>query len=245
MQAPVLKRVAAVIIAIGFTACVNAANDVDDVKAVVTKKFPQQTVKSVRTTPVKGLYEVVFAPRQVIYVDAKADFAFVGGNLVDVKKKVSLTEDRMAELSRTDFNKLPFELAFKTVRGTGARKVAVFSDPDCPFCKRLEQDTMKSLDNVTVYTFLMPLSMHPDAARKASVVWCNADRQKTWNDWMLDGKIAEGKPECEDAPLAKIAAVAQDVGVTATPTMVFESGEVVAGAIDKDAFETKLAAKKP
>lgn len=245
MQAPVLKRVAAVIVAIGLTACVNAANDVDDVKAVVVKKFPQQTVKSVRSTPVKGLYEVVFAPKQIVYVDAKADFAFVGGNLVDVKKKVSLTEERMADLARTDFSKLPLDLAFKSVRGTGARKVAVFSDPDCPFCKRLEQESLKGLDNVTIYTFLMPLSMHPDAARKASIVWCNADRQKTWNDWMLEGKIAEGKPECDDAPLAKIAAVAEQVGVTATPTMVFESGEVVAGAIDKDAFEAKLAAKKP
>lgn len=216
------------------------------VKAEVQKKFPQRPVASVRMSPVKGLYEVVFAPRQVVYTDAKADYMLVG-DLVDVAKKTSLTEERVRELSRTDFSKLPFDSALKLVRGNGSRKVAVFSDPDCPFCKRIEQDVIAKLDNVTVYTFLFPLtSLHPDATRKSNLIWCQPDPQKAWTDFMINNKLptAAPSPNCE-APIAKLQALGEELGVTGTPAIVFESGEIVSGAIPLEAFEQYLAAKKP
>lgn len=245
MQVPSLKRAAALaaVLGLGFSACVNAASEIDKIKDEVSKKFPQRPVKSIQATPVKGLYEVVFAPRQVVYVDAKVEYALIG-DMVDIKKRVSLTEARVKELSRTDFSKLPLDLAVKVVYGNGSRKVAVFSDPDCPYCKKLESDTITKLENVTVYNFLYPLSFHPDAERKSGLIWCSSDRVKAWNDWMLEGKIGDGKPDCE-SPVAKTAKLAAQIGVNATPTMVFENGEIVAGAVDKDTFEAKLANKKP
>jgi thiol:disulfide interchange protein DsbC len=183
-------------------------------------------------------------PRQVVYADAKGEFVMVG-DLVDMKRHASLTEERMRELSKTDFSKLPFDQAFKVVKGDGSRKVAVFSDPDCPFCKKLEHDTLSKLDNVTIYTFLLPLvQLHPDSARKASLIWCAQDKVKAWNDWMNEGKLPENDASCAN-PGKDVLTLAGKLGVNATPTMVFESGEVSAGAMDAKEFEAKLAAKKP
>jgi thiol:disulfide interchange protein DsbC len=231
---------------IAMTACVDAAGDPDlgTVKAEISKKFTGRNVQSVRATPVKGLFEVVLEPRQVVYADAHGDYVLVG-DLVDVKKHVSLTEERMKELSRTDFSKLPFDQAFKIVKGNGSRKVAVFSDPDCPFCKKLEHDTLAKVDNVTTYIFLLPLTqLHPDSSRKASLLWCAQDKQKAWDAWMAEGKLPANDGSCA-TPLKDIEALAGKLGVQATPTMVFESGEVAAGAFDADTFEAKLVAKKP
>jgi thiol:disulfide interchange protein DsbC len=231
---------------LAMTACVDAAGDPDlgTIKTELVKKFKGRTVQSVRTSPIKGLYEVVLEPRQVVYADAHGDYIVVG-DLVDMKRHASLTEERMRELSRTDFSKLPFDAAFKVVKGNGARKVAVFSDPDCPFCKKLERDTLAKLDNVTIYTFLLPLTqLHPDSSRKASLIWCAQDKSKAWEGWMFEGKLPENDGSCAN-PLKEIEALAGKLGVQATPSMVFESGEVTAGAIDPDAFEAKLVAKKP
>ncbi|QDQ27331.1 DsbC family protein [Chitinimonas arctica] len=239
------KRLLTAAVGLALVACANAAggDSPESVKVELKKKFPDRQVESVRTTPVKGLYEVVFAGRQVIYSDARADYILVG-DMVDVKSRSSLTEARIRELSKTDFNALPLDKAIKLVRGTGARKVAVFSDPDCPFCKKIEQETLSKLDNVTIYTFLYPLTqLHPDAPRKSALIWCAADKQKAWEGWMFEGKLPEGDGKCP-TPLADIETLTNKLGISGTPAMVFENGEMMSGAIPLEAFEAKLSAKK-
>ncbi|WP_374350953.1 DsbC family protein [Chitinimonas sp.] len=231
---------------LAMTACVDAAGEPDlgAIKTELGKKFNGRTVQSVRPTPLKGLYEVVLAPRQVVYADAKGDYILVG-DMVDMKRRASLTEERMRELSRTDFNKLPFDQALKLVKGDGSRKVAVFSDPDCPFCKKLERDTLAKLDNVTIYTFLLPLTqLHPDATRKSNLIWCAQDKQKSWEEWITAGKLPANDGSCP-TPVAELAKLGEKLGINGTPTMVFESGEVASGAMEAPDFEAKLVAKKP
>ena len=240
---PIARFLLVATVAFSLAACVNAASDPDlkSIKEEVQKKLPR-TVESVRPTPVKGIYEVVMKPHQIVYTDAHADYMFVG-DLVDLKSRLSLTEQRQAELMHTDFSTLPLDKAFKVVKGDGSRKVVVFSDPDCPFCKRLENDTLSKVDNVTIYTLLFPLtSLHPDSARKSSLIWCAADKQQAWDGWMKGGKLPENDGKC-DTPVSEIAALAESLNVQATPTIVFQSGEIVPGAIDKNAFEAKLAKK--
>ncbi|MGQ5524977.1 DsbC family protein [Chitinimonas sp. PSY-7] len=239
----IAKRIAAASVGFALAACANAAGESPaSVKAEMEKKFPQRPVTSVRATPIKGMYEVVLGSKQIVYTDAKVDHLFVG-DMIDVKTRSSLTEARVRELSRTDFSTLPLDKAIKEVRGKGTRKVAVFSDPDCPFCKKLERDTIAKLDDVTVYTFLMPLAqLHPDAARKSSLIWCAEDRQKAWSNWIMDGKLVEGDGSCA-TPLAEIASIAEKLEINGTPAMVFESGEMVSGAIDAKEFEAKLNSK--
>lgn len=242
---PIAKRILAVSIAMSLAACADAATNADTpdtVKAAVQKKFPGRNVDAVRATPMKGIFEVVFQGRQIVYTDAHADYILVG-DLVDVKNRASLTEARVKELSKTEFNQLPFDSAIKVVHGTGERKVAVFSDPDCPFCKKIEHETLSKLDNVTIYTFMFPLTqLHPDAARKAALIWCAGDKNQAWQAWMFDGKLPEGDGKCAN-PGQTIAILADKLGINGTPAMVFQNGELVSGAIGLEDFEAHLNAK--
>ena len=145
--------------------------------------------------------------------------------LVDPKTKKDLTSTRLEALRQVDFNSLPMDQAIKVVKGNGERKVAVFSDPDCPFCRKLEKEGLATITDVTVYTFLFPLEgLHPKAADKAKVIWCSPDRVKAWNDWILNGQLPKGSAECT-TPLEKNAALGRKLGISSTPTLIFENGK--------------------
>lgn len=145
---------------------VNAA-DAQAITQKLEQAYASQNLKvqAIQPSPIAGLYEVVVSGKQVIYTDAKADYMLVG-DLIDVNNRKSLTDERSSELSKVDYSSLPLDLAIKEVRGNGKLQVAVFSDPDCPFCKRLEQEFAKMTD-ITIYNFMMPIaSLHPQAAKK-------------------------------------------------------------------------------
>ena len=147
-------------------------------------------------------------------------------------------------MQQVDFTLLPLEKAIVTIKGNGSRKVAVFSDPECPYCQELEQELAKVSD-VTIYTFLFPLiELHPDAERKAKLVWCAADRAKAWEELMLKGKepTATGKP-CEP-PFQAIQAVAKKFWINGTPGMIFSDGKLVPGSINSAQIERNLAASQ-
>ncbi|POZ60493.1 DsbC family protein [Chromobacterium alticapitis] len=227
-----------------LAACSQAAGgNLDDVKKAFLTHFPGKQVKSVGATPVKGIYELVVDGKQVVYTNSDASYLFVG-DLIDTKNKESLTEKKMAELSKVDFNSLPLEYAFKDVRGKGERKMAVFTDPDCPFCKKLERESLKDIDNVTIYTFLYPLTqLHPDAMRKSKQIWCASDKAAAWTAFMRDGKPLTGPDNCDTAVLDKIQALGEKLGVTGTPALIFPNGRLVPGAIDGSDIEQLLSAK--
>ena len=199
-------------------------------KARLEKIYESQGLKviSVSETPIQGIYEVVVSGKQIIYTDAKGDYMFVG-DLIDVNTRKSLTDERAADLNKIDFATLPFDKAIKEVRGNGKLKVAVFSDPDCPYCKRLEHEFEKMTD-ITIYNFMMPIpSLHPDAARKAELIWCQKDHTKVWTEWMRKGKLPEnGKAGCSN-PVAETTSLGEQLGFTGTPTLVFPNGRVQSG----------------
>ncbi|MBG9974314.1 DsbC family protein [Neisseria gonorrhoeae] len=198
-------------------------------KARLEKTYSAQDLKvlSVSETPVKGIYEVVVSGRQIIYTDAEGGYMFVG-ELINIDTRKNLTEERAADLNKIDFASLPLDKAIKEVRGNGKLKVAVFSDPDCPFCKRLEHQFEKMTD-VTVYSFMMPIAgLHPDAARKAQILWCQPDRAKAWTDWMRKGKFPVGGSIC-DNPVAETTSLGEQFGFNGTPTLVFPNGRTQSG----------------
>ncbi|WP_137937279.1 DsbC family protein [Chitinivorax sp. B] len=214
----------------------------EEIKKKLAERVPNARIDSVNTTPIPGLYEVVVNKRNVVYVDRDAKY-LLDGELVDLTTRKSLTESRVADLRKVDFASLPFDDAIKVVKGKGERKLAVFSDPDCPFCKRLET-SLKDMDNVTIYTFLYPLAqLHPDAHRKSALVWCSADRAAAWTALMLENKVPEGEAKC-DTPMTKIAALAEQFGISGTPGIVFPNGKLVPGAIPREQIEQELGAAK-
>lgn len=196
------------------------------------------TVQKVNYTPIQGLYEAVVAGNKIVYTDENGQYMLVG-NLLDIDNKVSLTEKRMNELSKIDFSQLPLDKAIKVTRGDGKRVLAVFSDPDCPYCKKMEGELAK-LENVTIYTFLMPIpSLHADAQKKAVQIWCQPKPAEAWNNWMRKGKMPPAVKECTN-PVADIIALGNKLGFDGTPTLVFPNGKTIAGGMPKEALEAEL-----
>ena len=129
------------------------------------------------------------------------------------------------------------------MKGDGKRRVAIFEDPDCPFCKRVEQELVR-VDNVTMYVLLYPLeSIHPGATDKSIRIWCSADRGKAWSDAVLRGVNPSGTTSCKH-PIASLKKFAEARGIFATPTLVFEDGTRVSGAIPSAEIEKRLAARR-
>lgn len=210
-------------------------------KQSIEAAYPNIQVESIKKTPYAGLYEV-FLGGQIIYTDENFTFLIAEGRLIDPKTKRNVTDERMEELTRVDFSKLPLEQAIKVVKGDGSRKLVVFSDPDCPFCKRLEQKELSGMTDITIYTFLYPLTqLHPDAANKSKAIWCSPDRAKSWNDWILRNKLVKSDPTC-DTPLENLANLGKSLGVSSTPTLIFADGKRMLGAYPAAEIEKALNA---
>lgn len=206
-----------------------AMADEASVKKAVEAAYPKFKVEKVTKTPYAGLYEV-FMGGQIIYTDEKLTFLIAEGRLVDPKTKKDITGERLEELTKIDFSSLPLEQAIKIVKGNGSRKLVVFSDVDCPYCKRLERNELANITDVTVYTFLYPIEqLHPDAANKSKLIWCAKNREKSWEDWILRDLLPSTAGTCE-VPLEKVGQLAKKLGVTSTPTLIFADGKRMLGA---------------
>lgn len=229
--------VLASLIAISQIACA----DETSLKKKIEAAYPKFEVESVVKTPYAGLYEV-FMGGQIIYTDENLTFLIAEGHLVDPKTKKDITGERLEELTKIDFNSLPLNKAIKVVKGNGSRKMAVFSDVDCPFCKRLEQNELSQITDVTIYTFLYPLEqLHPNAVAKSKLIWCADDRVKAWNDWILNNELPKSAGNCK-VPLEEIGALARKIGVASTPTMIFADGKRMMGAQPHQAIEAAMKA---
>lgn len=216
--------------------------DSETIRKSISEKMPTAQIRSITKSAQDGLYEVVVNGTTVFYTDEKGQTGFFG-KMVDLRTRTDLTEKRLQELMVVDFSSLPLDKAIVSTRGDGARKLAVFSDPDCPYCKQLEKD-LESITNITVYTYLLPLiSIHPDAKRKAELILCAADPAKTYREWMVNGTALEGSRDCA-TPLAEIAALSKKLWLQGTPGMIFASGKLVPGAIPRHQIEALLDATK-
>jgi len=217
-----------------------AIADEASVKKIVEAVYPKFKVDSVTKTNYGGLYEV-FMGGQIVYTDEKVSFLIAEGRLVDTKTKKDITSDRLEDLTKIDFSSLPLEQAIKVVKGNGSRKLVVFSDVDCPYCKRLEQNELINITDVTVYTFLYPIAqLHPDAAAKSKSIWCATNRAKAWEDWIFHGQLPKTTPSC-DVPLEKVGELARSLGVTSTPTLIFSDGKRMLGAQPYKEIERALS----
>lgn len=212
--------------------------DAAGVKKAIEQKFPGAEVRGVVKTPYFGLYEVQFDDR-IVYTDAKAKYIVVGA-VYDTETKTNLTEERQRKLNRVDVAALPFDMAIKKVKGTGERTLVVFSDADCPFCHKLEEE-LKNVDNVTIYTFLYPIdSLHPDAARKSRMIWCAPDRAKAWTDYMMSNKAPEAG-KCDTTGLDKSMALARKLNIRGTPAIFLADGTRIPGYMPAAKLEEAMA----
>ena len=212
-------------------------------EAAIRKNLPQRVpnlppIDEVTKTAIPGVYEVRIGGTEILYADEQGDHVFQG-NLIDTRSRSNLTEARINKLTAIDFDKLPLKDAIPWKTGTGARKLAVFADPNCGYCKRLEADLQK-LKNVTVYTFLIPV-LGADSAEKSKNIWCSKDATKAWLGWMLEGKQpVKSMGNCE-TPLERNLALSQKHRINGTPALIFSDDTRVPGAIGLEEIEKRLS----
>ncbi len=191
-------------------------------------------VDAVKKSGVLGLYEIQVGT-DVIYSDEKGSY-FIQGDIIDVKAKKNLTEERKNKLLQVNFADLPLDQAVKTVRGNGKRIFATFEDPNCGYCKKLAKD-MAAMTDITMYTFLIPI-LSADSSVKSKAIWCAPDRAKAWSEWMVNGSLPAAA-SCE-TPIDKVLAYSQKIGVRATPTIFLSNGERIPGAVPAAQLEQAL-----
>ena len=206
----------------------------DGIKTKLESRFPGIEIAAVSPTPFSGLYEVQIG-MDLVYTDVSTDY-LLQGSLIDTKSRTDLTAERLVKLSSVPFDSLPLKLAVKQVKGTGARVMAVFEDPNCGYCKLLHKN-LAQIDDTTIYTFLFPV-LSPDSEVKARNIWCAKDQAVTWRDWMLDAKVPP-QAEC-DTPVKEVLALGRKLRVQGTPAIFFEDGSRVNGALPLAAMREKL-----
>ena len=227
---PTLLAAAALTLSLSVTAQEAA------IRKTLAERIPQmEKIDEVQPTAMSGLYEVRIGT-DIFYTDAKGNY-LIQGELIDTRARRNLTEDRINKLSAVDFAALPFKDAFTIVRGDGKRKVAVFEDPNCGYCKRFERD-MQNVDNVTVYLFLYPI-LSPDSAEKSRNIWCAKDRTTAWEDYMVRDKTPAAAT-CDTSALQRNLAFGKKYKITGTPTLIFADGSRVPGAIPAKDVEKRL-----
>ena len=201
-------------------------------------------LESVQKMPFAGLYEVVVSSPDgpaIYYVDSAAT-VIIAGKVFEAKTGRNLTEERERKLTAVKWESLPLQWAITSVRGSGRRKIAILSDPNCPYCKRFEEDLVK-LDDITVH--ILPYAIiRPESVQQAKAVWCSKDRVKAWNDLMF--RRIEPRPErdCETA-IEKLLQFGHSIRATATPTWFLQSGERFSGAMPLDQVRHLLDQASP
>jgi thiol:disulfide interchange protein DsbC len=214
-------------------------------EAVIRKNLAERLpnlpkIDEVSKSPIPGIFEVRIGS-DIIYTDEQGSY-LIQGELIDTRTRANLTEARIAKLTAIDFAKLPLKDAIAIKQGSGARKMAVFVDPNCGYCKRFERD-VAALKDVTVYTFLYPI-LGPDSISKSRDIWCAKDQTKAWRDWMLNGSVpaSAADAKCDSTALARNTELGRKHRVQGTPATVFEDGTRAPGAVPAAELEKQLVA---
>jgi thiol:disulfide interchange protein DsbC len=231
-----LARSAVAFLALGAAAAAHA--DEAAIRKNLAERLPMlPAIEEIVKSPLPGLYEIRVGT-DLFYTDADGRY-FVQGTIVDTKTQKNITEERQRKLLAVAFDNLPLKDAFTIVRGNGKRKIAIFEDPNCGFCKRFEQDLQK-IDNVTVYLFLYPI-LGDDSVAKARNLWCSKDRGRAWLDWMLKGQAAP-QGQCDTTALDRNVEFGRKYKINGTPTTILADGSRMPGAMPGEQLEKAMAA---
>ncbi len=236
-----MKLMKTVLIAATLAGTLGASAQEATIRKNLGERIPQlPKIDEVSKSPMPGLFEIRVNGTEIYYSDAEGNY-LMHGNLIDTRTRRNLTEERVDKLTAISFDSLPIKDAFTIVRGNGKRRLAVFEDPNCGYCKRFERDLQK-VDNITVHTFLYPI-LSADSGEKSKNIWCAKDKAKAWQDWMVRDQLPAAA-NCDSAAIARNVELGRKYKITGTPTLVFTNGVRVPGAIGVADIEKHLAASR-
>ncbi|ANH70670.1 disulfide isomerase [Mitsuaria sp. 7] len=230
---------AASLAALGLYGCSAQANE-DTIRKNLTAMMPKEIkIDEIRPSPIAGLWEVRIGS-EIRYTDAGGQY-LVEGEILDLKNRKNLTQERVDKLTAIDFASLPLKDAIVWKKGDGKRRIAVFADPNCGYCKRFEK-SLQEVDNITVYTFVIPI-LGGDSPEKSRTMWCAKDNTVAWRNWMIDGAMAPpADPKCDSSAIQRNLALSQKIRVNGTPAILFENGTRAPGAISPQQLEQRFQA---
>ena len=207
------------------------------VKSDLESKVKQLEIKSVKKISYGDLYEVILSNNDIVYTNANTDFTLIG-HMINNKDMSDMTQARLDELNVIDFKTLPLNQSLPLIKGAGQREIIVFEDPNCGYCKVFRK-TLEQMDNLTIHTFAVDI-LGVDSTVKAKQLLCAKDPAHAWDEWMLHNKLPDNQSNCDTSSLDKNKLLADQLGVTGTPTIVFENGKRISGAVSKEALEKML-----
>lgn len=214
----------------------------DVIRKTLSERLPKMPkIEAVSKSPVAGLYEIKVGASEIYYTDAGGNF-LIEGQIIDTKSGKNLTEERLNQLTAIRFDELPLKDAIVIKRGTGARKLAVFEDPNCGYCKRFEAD-LEKINHVTIYLFLYPI-LGADSTEKSKAIWCSADKVRAWQDWMLMQVPPKSSGKCNADAISRNVAFGQKHRITGTPSIFLADGMRIPGAITAAQLEQLLVQTK-
>ncbi|MBK0065229.1 MULTISPECIES: DsbC family protein [unclassified Acinetobacter] len=209
-------------ILLGTWAFSSQAN-VENVQAQLKQKYPKLNIENIQKTEMQGLYSATL-DNQIIYMGENAEHILIG-SMIRLNDQHNLTKDLVVKNKTIDWSRLPLQDAIKTVKGNGKRQIAVFSDPNCPYCKQLENQ-FDQLTNVTIYTFIYPI--RSQSVQPSKQVWCEANRAYAWNNLIRKGISPQSAATCAN-PIDRNLKLGQELGIQGTPTLIFSNGFKAAG----------------
>ena len=201
--------------------------------------FP--AIDEVTKTPIPGLYEVRMGS-EILYTDETGSY-LIQGEIIDTRTRTNLTDARLSKINAIDWSNLSMKDAIVWKQGAGTRKLVIFADPNCGYCKKFERD-LQGVKDITVYTFLMPI-LGGDSPAKSRDIWCSKDPTSSWRNWMLDGQPpARAMGACDTSAIERNLALSRKYRLTGTPSLVFEDGTRIPGAMPVDRLEKQLLASR-
>ena len=238
-----MKRIARAAAALVFALALVPAAFADEaaIRKNISERVPDfPKIDEVTKTSIPGLYEIRVGT-DILYTDEQGNY-LIEGQLIETKTRTNLTEQRVAKLTAIDFKALPLKDAMVWKQGTGERKLVIFADPNCGYCKKFERDLL-TVKDITVYTFLYPI-LGPDSTEKSKQIWCAKDNAKVWRDWMIKGAPIGESPSCDTSALARNVALGRKHRINGTPGVVYEDGKMQPGAVGAEAVERQLVASR-
>ncbi len=209
------------------------------IRKALGERLPKVKIDEITRSPVAGLWEVRYGGTEIMYSDDKGEFVFANGSLIETKTRTDLTEARIERLLAIAFDDLPLKDAMLVKQGDGSRRMAVFADPNCGFCRQFERD-IAAIKDVSIYTFLIPI-LGADSTAKSRDIWCSKDQMQAWRGWMLDNVVPQKTLKCDTAAIDRNLRFAQKQRINGTPAVIFADGTRKPGALPGATVERLLA----
>ncbi len=227
-----LKKICA--LALSTTLSAFALADAAQVQKLLVEKHPSLKIENIQSTEMPGIYSG-FVEDQVLYLSENADYV-IAGSMIRLKDQKNLTKQLILDQQKTEWNKLPLQDAIKTVRGNGKRQIAIFSDPNCPYCKKLEVELAK-LNDVTIYTFVTAIK--PQSLAPSKQIFCESNPVMAWDNLINKGIQPKSAKSCAN-PIDRNLKLAKSLKLSGTPGIVFANGSILTGAYPAAELESML-----